>query len=573
MAVKNFCYCIGGTGTRIAEVAGHLCAMNMVGEQDITFIIVDKDTECGGTAKALKLLETVTVLSDVENNPDIAIVRPEGRLKEFCKSNLRVYNWDFSDTMKSLTQADDGQVSLKDSIKSRDSMTQMDNDAFLFNAFYSEKEQKKDTEKGFYGHPSIGALIFKYMVEKGNWNNGLLNETDIAYPIKTYLANNPANAVKVFIIGSVFGGTGASIFSNIAAHIRRTVNPADNRRVFISGSLLLPYFTFKTKKGGYINPTEFYSKSIVALEQYGNDPYLMRTPTNPNGSFDSLYVCGQEPLHCTSENYSEGGADQKNHFDFVDLVAAQALTQFFNAGLESDPSGTNAFNLSSAYKNGIYEYRYDASDVTSIPVVDLGNTPELGKYLKAMTAFCTYFICKIYTSIILDKSSDSFILNRLFTPAELNRFDGETADQVNEIIRRVFGYCCSFVDFMNDMAKNGHDWSDGAATSYKSLYNLFNSDYFDKLIVIIELIKNGNYEAAAKNMNDSFCRTGTFGSDKGYSEYVVGAKDGVSVNAIDDYLEKHFRHFAQRFAANQVPVNARIGDIIHEAFKFCFEKS
>ncbi len=572
MAVKNFCYCIGGTGTRVAEVAGHLCAMNMVGEQDITFIVVDKDTNCGGTAQALRLLETVTVLSDVHHNPDIAIVRPENRQKEFCKSNLKVYNWDFSDTMQGLTQSFDGEVSLKDSITSRDGLTQMFNDASLFDAFYSKKEQEKDTAKGFYGHPSIGALIFKYMVEKGDWNKGAINESDIAFPIKSYLANNPADAVKVFIIGSVFGGTGASIFSNIAAHIRRTVNPADNRRVFISGSLLLPYFTFATKKNGYINPTEFYSKSVVALEQYGNDPYLMRTPGNPNGSFDSLYVCGQEPLHCTSRIYSEGGKDQINHFDFVDLVAAQALTQFFTAGLENDPSEPNAFHLAPSYKKGIYEYRYDATDGPNIPVVDLGNTPELGKYLKAMTAFCTYFICKIYTSIIFDNPNHSFVLNRLFTPAELGNYAGETSDKVNEIIRRVFGYCCSFVDFMNDMAYNGHDWSGGTAASYEQLYNLFSREYFDKLRLVISLLENGNFKNAAETMNSSFCRTGTFGGDKGYSEYVVGA-NGVSVNAIDDYLEKQFKHVAQRFAANQVPVNARIGDIIHEAFRFCFDRS
>lgn len=572
MAVKNFCYCIGGTGTRVAEVAGHLCAMNMVGEQDITFIVVDKDTNCGGTSQALRLLETVTVLSDVAHSPDIAIIRPEGRQKEFCKSNLRVYNWDFSDTMQSLTQAFDGEVSLKDSIASRDGLTQMDSDANLFDAFYSRKEQDKDTAKGFYGHPSIGALIFKYMVEKGDWNKGGLKSDDIAYPIKDYLANNPADAVKVFIIGSVFGGTGASIFSNIAAHIRRTVNPADNRRVFISGSLLLPYFTFATKADGYINPTEFYSKSIVALEQYGNDPNLMRNSTNYAGSFDSLYVCGQEPLHCTSRIYSEGGADQKNHFNFVDLVAAQAMTQFFNAHLDQDPTAANAFVFSAGYKTGIYEYRYDSSNSLNIPVVDLSNTPDLGRSLKAMTAFCTYFITKIYTSIKCDKPTNSFVLNRLFTSSELKHFEGEVSNQVNEIIDRVYGYCCSFVSFMTDIAYNGFDWSGGTLASFENLYNLFNRDYFDRLNIVISNLNSGNYKEAANVMNSSFCRTSTFGGDRGYSEYVAGV-EGVSVNKIDDELEKVFKHRAQKFSDNSIAVNARVGDIIHEAFKCCFANS
>lgn len=572
MAVKNFCYCIGGTGTRVAEVAGHLCAMNMVGEQDITFIVVDKDKNCGGTAQALRLLETVTVLSDVAHSPDIAIIRPEGKLKEFCKSSLHVHNWDFSDTMKSLTGSYDGEVSLKESIKSHDSLALMESDGQLFDAFYSKKEQKKDTAKGFYGHPSIGALIFKYMVEKGDWNKGVVNNNDIAYPIKNYLANNPANAVKIFVIGSVFGGTGASIFSNIASHIRKSINPADSRRVFISGSLLLPYFTFATQNGGYINPTEFYSKSKVALEQYGNDPNLMRTTSNPDGFFDSLYVCGQEPLHCTSQVYSEGGADQKNHFNLVDLVAAQSMTQFFNALLVQDPNGVNAFLFDNKYKTGIYEYRYDSSNAVSIPNVDLSNTPELGQSLKAMAAFCTYFITKIYTSVKFDNPSNSFILNRLFTSPELRQFAGETSDRVNEIVDRVYGYCCSFVSFLTDIAYNGFDWSGGTLASHETSYNLFNRDYFDKLNLVIANLNNGNYKVAADIMNNSFCRTGTFGVDKGYSEYVVGVK-GVSVNAIDDYLEKEFKNRAKYFFENEIPVNARVGDVIHEAFKCCFDRS
>ena len=34
MATKYFCYCIGGTGARVAEVAAHLCAMKMIKKVD-----------------------------------------------------------------------------------------------------------------------------------------------------------------------------------------------------------------------------------------------------------------------------------------------------------------------------------------------------------------------------------------------------------------------------------------------------------------------------------------------------------------------------------------------------------
>lgn len=195
MAVKNFCYCIGGTGTRVAEVAGHLCAMNMVGEQDITFIIVDKDANCGGTKKAKDLLDTVTALSDIDKHPDTALIRSGNQKKEFCKSKLKVESWDFSDVMTKLSNASDGGSSLAASL------TETDEDNILLDAFYSRAEQQRDTSEGFYGHPSIGALVFKHMVKKGKWENVnpknfAVNPNDVAEPIKHSLVRKRTMLLK-----------------------------------------------------------------------------------------------------------------------------------------------------------------------------------------------------------------------------------------------------------------------------------------------------------------------------------------------------------------------------------------
>ena len=88
--MKNFCYCIGGTGSRVAEVAAHLCAANLVGKQDITFIIVDKDTDCGGTKQAKEVIDSVAALAAVNEDANVGLRRStlidEAARKEFCKS-------------------------------------------------------------------------------------------------------------------------------------------------------------------------------------------------------------------------------------------------------------------------------------------------------------------------------------------------------------------------------------------------------------------------------------------------------------------------------------------------------
>lgn len=562
MPIKNFCYCIGGVGSKISEVAGHLCAMNMIDAKDITFIVVDKDDDCGGTAKARKLLETVTALADVERNPDTALVRSVGNDKEFCKSKMDAFNWKFSASMSALTGAAND-ASLKEALIAKDNQTTRKSDEMLLDAFYSHKEQQKETTGGFYGHPSIGALIFKYMVKKSNWiptaaNNNLIDNADIAYPIREYLRAANNNVAKVFIIGSIFGGTGASIFSNLAHYIRSSLGKDDIKRVLISGALMLPYFTFPAQAGGMIDPIDFYSKSVVALKQYGNDENLLRSSKDSRASFDSIYVCGQSPLHCIAENYCDSGKNQKNHFNLVDLLAAQAMTEFFNAEYDYNEEDFTK------YERGLYEYRFAPDNVEK---VTLSNTVNIEKPLKAMTAFCTYFITRTYASVKYDNPRHSAVLRNLLdrggilgTNSELNKYNDQYKTTVEPIVDSVFAYCCSFVEFMYDISHNGIDWSRGQ-NSQAEHYALFNPDYFERLHQITVGFKgdeDGQRQAIkACNSNDN-------------ADYVLDAK-GITCQFVQDKLNEMFDKKPQEYKDAGTDVKQRIGDYIHSAFKVCFE--
>ena len=96
MATKYFCYCIGGTGARIAEVAAHLCAMNMINAaatDEIEFIIVDKDKECGGTQQARRVIGSVRTLSP--GAFDRSGILNGNNAREFCKNHINVKTyWD-----------------------------------------------------------------------------------------------------------------------------------------------------------------------------------------------------------------------------------------------------------------------------------------------------------------------------------------------------------------------------------------------------------------------------------------------------------------------------------------------
>lgn len=102
MATKYFCYCIGGTGARVAEVAAHLCAMKMIKKVDdlepIEFIIVDKDDSCGGTTQAKETIGNISTLSGLTKTRKLDDAETIG----FCNHKLNIASWNFSSALSNI---------------------------------------------------------------------------------------------------------------------------------------------------------------------------------------------------------------------------------------------------------------------------------------------------------------------------------------------------------------------------------------------------------------------------------------------------------------------------------------
>lgn len=567
MATKYFCYCIGGTGARIAEVAAHLCAMNMINAaatDEIEFIIVDKDKECGGTQQARRVIGSVRTLSP--GAFDRSGILNGNNAREFCKNHINVNtDWDFTLALARLKERNAGGVQNAGAISLKDAVSRTNNndDKVLMNAFYTQKEQNIDTDKGFYGDPSVGSLIFKYMVK----NDG--NQNDIANPVTGWLGQhaNAGDEARVFIIGSIFGGTGAAIFSNLAAHLRDSANVG---RLFISGVLLLPYFSFGDGgQNAKVNSAEFFKKSKVALDEYDRDLNLIRTENNPNGSFDSLYVCGQYECHMTSENYADGGTNQNNHFDLVDLVAASAMVDFFNKTVD---------------KNGqivglgkIYEYRFGQHTNNAKAEIVPKDISELSEKMKQMLLFSAFVVTKVYGQYLLNKSKSQDFYNnvemirRLFDHNEIIGRNNKYSNVIEASSpASVYLYCREYIRLAYDIAKNGYNWQDNIENN---AYKLFSKNYTGALLEICDAI-DGYADENAEHLTtiiDSFINSKqeiydgetpkkTIDSVGGALGAIFGiGKGGLPLNKISKVYHGN----------NATPPEARFMDYIHEAYKAC----
>lgn len=567
MAEKCFCYCIGGTGARIAEVAAHLCAMNMINAaatDEIEFIIVDKDKECGGTQQARRVIGSVRTLSP--GAFDRSGILNGNNAREFCKNHINVNtDWDFTLALARLKERNAGGVQNAGAISLKDAVSRTNNndDKVLMNAFYTQKEQNIDTDKGFYGDPSVGSLIFKYMVK----NDG--NQNDIANPVTGWLGQhaNAGDEARVFIIGSIFGGTGAAIFSNLAAHLRDSANVG---RLFISGVLLLPYFSFGDGgQNAKVNSAEFFKKSKVALDEYNRDLNLIRTVNNPNGSFDSLYVCGQYECHMTSENYADGGTNQNNHFDLVDLVAASAMVDFFNKTVD---------------KNGqivglgkIYEYRFGQHTNNAKAEIVPKDISELSEKMKQMLLFSAFVVTRVYGQYLLNKSKSQDFYNnvemirRLFDHNEIIGRNNKYSNVIEASSpASVYLYCREYIRLAYDIAKNGYNWQDNIENN---AYKLFSKNYTGALLEICDAI-DGYADENAEHLTtiiDSFINSKqeiydgetpkkTIDSVGGALGAIFGiGKGGLPLNKISKVYHGN----------NATPPEARFMDYIHEAYKAC----
>ena len=105
----------------------------------------------------------------------------------------------------------------------------------LYESLFTEQERTTNLDKGFRGHPAIGAAV---MTEKMDINDE---------PWKTILPQiNADKNAKIFLFASVFGGTGAAGFPTIARLLQAELHKdgEGNCIAKIGGALVLPYFQF-----------------------------------------------------------------------------------------------------------------------------------------------------------------------------------------------------------------------------------------------------------------------------------------------------------------------------------------
>jgi len=189
------------------------------------------------------------------------------------------------------------------------------------------EEQDLSHEKGYRGRAHVGATAL--MAALIDDDNRLLKR------LRVLMEDPGRGPVNIFIVGSAFGGTGASGFPTLARalhHMRRKADFGNPNQVAIGGLLMLPYFSFKDpeeEREAVVTSDEIMPKTRLALEFYDN---LFRREK----TFDQFYTLGWPSL--LPLGYHEaGGPEQANPAMPPELLAATAIMDFFATAERPQP--------------------------------------------------------------------------------------------------------------------------------------------------------------------------------------------------------------------------------------------
>jgi hypothetical protein len=263
-----------------------------LGMDEIVPIIIDPDAANADLTRTVSLMNSYVKIHSM-------LSFPSGTANKFfevgIKRSLQNYNLLIKDTD---TKSFRNFIGLPGMNKENEAMMEM---------LFSEKNLESKMDVGFKGNPNIGSVVL----------NQIVSSTDFIS-----FANSFEPGDKIFIVSSIFGGTGASGFPLLLKTLRtdKTIpNFAIINNSEIGAITLLPYFQIKQDSESEIDSSTFISKTKSALAYYENNVVK-------NNQINALYYLADDTKN-TYDNH-EGGSHQRNDAHLMEFLSATAIVDF-----------------------------------------------------------------------------------------------------------------------------------------------------------------------------------------------------------------------------------------------------
>lgn len=418
MAKKLYIFGIGGTGSRVIKALTMLlasgCRLNSEFDTVVP-IIIDPDISNGDLNRTKDILRLYQEIRNQIQQPNDFFYQEIKTINELANNSSVINPEYFQFNLDGVDQNTFGEYIGFDSL-SEEFVNSKDDKSFI-RLLYSDSNLKSNLNVGFKGNPNMGSIVLNQFTNSENFK-------------KFGQTFNDGDAV--FIINSIFGGTGAAGFPLLLKNLRgndKLPNYARIKNSSIGGITYLPYFALD--KQDEVNSESFEEKAKIAIDYYN------RTIIDRN-QINTLYFIGNKG-NTKHFEYSVGGMEQKNNAHFLELAGALAILDFCkNINKISNTTQIKEFGIE------------NSTDSITFNDLNIENSKELSAPLTKFKLYTEYLKkglpealnvsrwTKSDIKLILEKSKNSTLDKNYFNSSEykiqIEAFNNHFDEWLNEMV-------------------------------------------------------------------------------------------------------------------------------------------
>jgi hypothetical protein len=293
-----FIISVGGTGAKVTKAIINLCASGLINLDRIHILFVDQDQSNGNLTDARAHL---SLYNEIQNFPvfgDTPIFKT--KIIDYGLWIPALKDKNFVDVVKYNLLYDEEKYLIKTLFDKNEALGESDESKMIY------------FQDGFIGRPAFGSVAFSK-----NLNDETLRNEPWGNFVRQIQISAASEPPMIFLIGSIFGGTGASGIPTIAQRLKEYLPRQKVDNFKINGIILFPYFIFTTpgdEEHKFAQAFNFNLKTFIAIKYY--EQLLKNT-------FNYLYFIGLEKYQTVES--APGGPQQRNEANITELYSALAL--------------------------------------------------------------------------------------------------------------------------------------------------------------------------------------------------------------------------------------------------------
>lgn len=406
-----FIFGIGGSGSRVLRSLVMLLSSGIdINADRIIPLIIDTDKNNGDLSRFKELNEFYRKInSGLYHNIDKNNYRDHFFRREIEEVKvLNIGELEYKSLHEMLNYGKLGQIGLSKT-------------KYLIDLLFEENELTKNLDKGFYGKPNIGSIVLRDIVASETFQE---------------FTQQIASGDRIFIISSIFGGTGAAGYPLLLKLFRDPNQEFNNvnfiNNAIIGGLTVLPYFEVTAKEytegSSCINSATFITKTKAALSYYDS---------NIQNLVNFQYYI-TDPVKSTFDNI-EGGAKQKNNSHFVEFAAASSIIHFMNQNI-------NANVVSDLNEKVIQFGEFGIREIENETNISLWNLYKESDYSFLVKPFIMFYLF----CYMLKNSIVQFENNKIVWVREIgSKIDSSFKDDIT-------AFSIMFYDWLNELQDVSH---------------------------------------------------------------------------------------------------------------------